>query len=43
MLGEAFDAGALRVPFSINAGNNRSQAAVLKLGAIRERVIRRHR
>lgn len=43
MLGEAFGAGALRVQFSVDARNARSQAAVLKLGAAREGVIRRHK
>jgi RimJ/RimL family protein N-acetyltransferase len=41
MLSEAFEAGALRVQFSVNAVNARSQAAVLKLGA--KKVIRNHR
>ena len=43
MLGEAFGAGALRVQFSVDARNARSQAAVLKLGAVKEGIIRRHR
>lgn len=43
MLGQAFGAGALRVQFSVDARNPVSQAAVLKLGATREGVIRRHR
>ena len=43
MLSHAFDAGALRVQFSVDARNARSQAAVAKLGAVREGVIRRHR
>lgn len=43
MLREAFGAGALRVQFSVDARNPRSQAAVLKLGAVREGIIRRHR
>ena len=43
MLTEAFAAGALRVQFSVDARNARSQAAVLKLGATKEGVIRRHR
>jgi RimJ/RimL family protein N-acetyltransferase len=43
MLGQAFDAGALRVQFSVSAANTRSQAAVLKLGAKQEGVLRRHR
>ncbi len=43
MLGHAFDAGALRVQFSVSAANRRSQAALLKLGATQEGIIRRHR
>ena len=43
MLAEAFGAGALRVQFSVNALNGRSRAAVLKLGARQEGIIRRHR
>ncbi len=43
MLNEAFSAGALRVQFSVNEANKRSQAAVLKLGAVREGVLRNHR
>ena len=43
MLGQAFDAGALRIQFSVSAANARSQAAVLKLGAKQEGVLRRHR
>lgn len=43
MLSQAFDAGALRVQFSVSAANARSQAAVLKLGAKKEGVIRNHR
>ena len=43
MLGAAFGAGALRVQFSVDSRNARSQAAVLKLGAVKEGVIRRHR
>ena len=42
MLGEAFRAGALRVQFSVDTRNARSQAAVLKLGAKLEGIIRRH-
>ena len=42
MLGEAFGAGALRVQFNVDTRNARSQAAVAKLGAVREGVIRRH-
>ena len=43
MLGQAFGAGALRVQFSVSAANARSQAALLKLGAKKEGVLRRHR
>ena len=43
MLSQAFGAGALRVQFSVSAANARSQAAVLKLGAKKEGVIRNHR
>jgi RimJ/RimL family protein N-acetyltransferase len=40
MLGEAFEAGARRVQFTIDARNARSQAAVLKLGATKEGMLR---
>jgi RimJ/RimL family protein N-acetyltransferase len=43
MLGQAFDAGAMRVQFSVSAANTRSQAALLKLGAKKEGILRRHR
>lgn len=43
MLSQAFDAGALRIQFSVSAANTRSQAALLKLGAKKEGVLRRHR
>lgn len=43
MLGHAFDAGALRVQFGVDSRNARSQAAVLKLGAKKEAIIRRHK
>jgi len=43
MLGHAFAAGAERVQFSVDARNPVSQAAVLKLGGVKEGVIRRHR
>jgi RimJ/RimL family protein N-acetyltransferase len=42
MLGEAFGAGCLRVQFSVDTRNARSQAAVAKLGAVREGTVRRH-
>lgn len=43
MLNEAFGAGAHRVQFSVSAANKHSQAAMLKLGAKQEGVLRRHR
>ncbi len=43
MLGHAFDAGAVRVQFRVDSRNHRSQAAVAKLGAVREGVMRRDR
>jgi RimJ/RimL family protein N-acetyltransferase len=41
MLGHAFDCGAVRVQFKVDMRNQRSQAAVAKLGAVREGVLRR--
>jgi RimJ/RimL family protein N-acetyltransferase len=43
MLGHAFGCGAVRVQFTVDNRNARSQAAVLKLGAVREGVLRRDR
>lgn len=43
MLGQAFDAGALRVQFSVSAANKRSRAALLKLGVTQEGILRKHR
>lgn len=43
MLGHAFDAGAVRVEIVTDARNLRSQAAIVKLGAVREGVLRRHK
>ena len=43
MLGQAFCAGARRVQFSVNSVNERSQAAMLKLGAKQEGRLRNHR
>jgi RimJ/RimL family protein N-acetyltransferase len=43
MLGHAFACGALRVAFRVDARNTRSQAAVAKLGAVREGVMRQDR
>jgi N-acetyltransferase len=41
MLGHAFDSGAVRVQFKVDIRNARSQAAVAKLGAVKEGVLRR--
>ena len=43
MLDHAFDCGAVRVQFRVDTRNRRSQAAVAKLGAVREGVLRRDR
>ena len=43
MLQHAFDSGAVRVQFRVDTRNLRSQAAVAKLGAVREGVLRRDR
>lgn len=43
LLGHAFEAGATRVWFKVDAVNARSRAAVLKLGATQEGVLRRDR
>jgi N-acetyltransferase len=43
MLDHAFKCGAVRVQFSVDTRNQRSQAAVAKLGATREGVLRRDR
>jgi RimJ/RimL family protein N-acetyltransferase len=43
MLGHAFDAGAVRVEIITDAINPRSQAAILKLGAKAEGVLRKHK
>jgi RimJ/RimL family protein N-acetyltransferase len=43
MLQHAFDGGALRVQFRVDTRNVRSQAAVAKLGAVREGILRRDR
>lgn len=43
LLGQAFDAGAIRVEFMIDERNARSQAAVEKLGATREGTLRNHK
>ena len=43
MLGRAFDCGIRRVEFRVDASNHRSQAAMKKLGAVREGVLRADR
>lgn len=43
MLDHAFDSEALRVQFRVDTRNLRSQAAVQRLGAVREGVLRRDR
>ena len=40
LLGHAFDCGAHRVQFRVDAINARSRAAVLKLGAVQEGILR---
>lgn len=43
MLGRAFDCGFRRVEFRVDARNGRSQAALAKIGAVREGVLRADR
>ena len=43
LLAHAFDSGAVRVEFMVDVRNARSQAAVLKLGAQKEGVLRSHK
>ncbi|MBW3559963.1 MAG: GNAT family N-acetyltransferase [Proteobacteria bacterium] len=43
LLEHAFAAGALRVEFITDALNHRSRAAITKLGAVEEGVLRRHK
>lgn len=43
MLGRAFDCGIRRVEFRVDQRNQRSQAAMKKLGAVREGVLRADR
>ncbi len=43
MLGAAFEAGARRVQFNVDAINHRSCAAVRKLGAVQEGILRQNR
>lgn len=40
LLGQAFEAGAHRVQFRVDSANARSRAAVLKLGAAQEGILR---
>jgi RimJ/RimL family protein N-acetyltransferase len=43
MMSHAFASGAVRVAFRVDTRNTRSQAAVTKLGAVREGVLRKDR
>jgi len=43
LLAAAFEAGARRVQFKVDAVNGRSRAAVLKLGAVQEGILRQDR
>jgi RimJ/RimL family protein N-acetyltransferase len=43
MLSHAFQSGAVRVQFRVDTRNARSQAAVAKLGAVKEGVLRKDR
>ncbi|HEX5262643.1 MAG TPA: GNAT family protein [Phenylobacterium sp.] len=43
MMGHAFDSGARRVVYRVDAINARSRAAVLKLGAVQEGILRQDR
>jgi RimJ/RimL family protein N-acetyltransferase len=43
LLAHAFEAGARRVQFKVDAINARSRAAVLKLGAVQEGILRQDR
>ncbi|MBS0492141.1 MAG: GNAT family N-acetyltransferase [Proteobacteria bacterium] len=43
MMGHAFDGGARRVVYRVDASNARSRAAVLKLGAVQEGILRQDR
>jgi RimJ/RimL family protein N-acetyltransferase len=43
LLGHAFDSGATRAQFRVDAINARSRAAVLKLGATQEGILRKDR
>ncbi|MBL8555515.1 MAG: GNAT family N-acetyltransferase [Phenylobacterium sp.] len=43
LMAHAFDSGAMRVQYCVDAINARSRAAVLKLGATQEGILRKHR
>ena len=43
LMGRAFEAGARRVQYRVDAINQRSRAAVLKLGAVQEGILRHDR
>jgi RimJ/RimL family protein N-acetyltransferase len=43
LLAHAFDKGAIRINFNVDQRNQRSQAAVLKLGAVQEGTLRDNR
>jgi RimJ/RimL family protein N-acetyltransferase len=43
LMGHAFDAGAVRVEFAVDAINTRSRAAMTRLGAREEGLLRRHK
>jgi RimJ/RimL family protein N-acetyltransferase len=43
LLGHAFNSGAIRVEIITDALNLRSQAAIARLGAVREATLRRHK
>jgi RimJ/RimL family protein N-acetyltransferase len=43
MMGHAFDSGARRLVYRVDATNARSRAAVLKLGAVQEGILRQDR
>ncbi len=43
LMADAFEAGAVRVELMVDMRNRRSQAAVAKLGAVREGVMRHHK
>jgi RimJ/RimL family protein N-acetyltransferase len=43
LMAHAFESGAMRVQYCVDAINARSRAAVLKLGATQEGILRKHR